>query len=99
MTRITAQVSASRHADYDIHLSIVDRPVCNHAHCVLCQDIGSVVEAEVYLPVEAGDGHLAKRHVECCCTCVFSAIDGEPHLAIDQVIQVEIYRGATLRAV
>jgi hypothetical protein len=85
------------HTDYSISLVIVDRRVCTYAHCTFCQNISSLVEAEVYLPIEAGDGHLIKKHVECCCRCVIPAIDDEPHLAIDQTIQVEVYRGATLR--
>lgn len=96
MTRYAAVLDAP-HADYLIKLSIVDRTVHNHAHCLVCQDIGSVVEAEVYLPIEAGDGHLSKKHVECCAGCVIPTIDNEPHLAADQIIQVEVYRGMTLR--
>jgi hypothetical protein len=96
MTRNTAVLIAP-HTDYLIKLSIVDRQIHNHAHCPICQDIGSVIEAEVYLPVEAGDGHLSKRHVECCAGCVIPVIDIEGYLAAGQTIEVEVYRGMTLR--
>jgi DUF1680 family protein len=95
MTRTTVLIAA--HANYSIRLSIVDRQVHNHAHCLICQDIGSVIEAEVYLPVEAGDGHLSKKHIDCCVGCVIPVIDSEPYVASDQTIEVEVYRGSTLR--
>lgn len=96
MTR-TAALFAPR-VDYLIKVSFVDLPVDNHQHCQFCQSLGSAVEAELYLPLEAGDGHLSKKHVECCCACVLPCIDREPHLAADQEIQVEVYRGCSLRA-
>lgn len=83
---------------YAIALEIVDRPVLSHQHCQLCQSLGSVIEVELYLPIEAGDGHLDHKHLECCCACVISAIDDEDRLASDQLIRVEVYRGCTLRA-
>lgn len=97
MTRTIAPITASVQYGYHIELTIVDRQICSHAHCTHCQRVSSVVEAEVYLPIEAGDGHLTKKHLECCCACVLPAIDGEPYVATDQTIVVEVYRGATLR--
>lgn len=97
MTRYAAAVLTPPHTDYALKLSIVDRTVHVHAHCPICQSLGSVIEAEVYLPIEAGDGHLAKKHVECCAGCVIPVIDNEPYLAGDQTIEVEVYRGMTLR--
>jgi len=97
MTRTAAQLLTARHTRYALKLDVVDLPVDNHQHCPICQSLGSVVEAEVYLPIEAGDGHLSKKHVECCCGCVLRTLDREPHLAIDQPITVEVYRGASFR--
>lgn len=96
MTRYPSVTLAAR-TEYKITLSIVDRPIHNSDHCPVCQDIGSVVEAAVYLPVECGDGHLDRKYVECCVGCVVPVIDNERYLASDQTIQVEVYRGMTLR--
>lgn len=98
MTHNAAQLLVAGHTRYALQLDVVDLPVDSHQHCPICQSLGSVVEAEVYLPLEAGDGHISKKHVECCCSCVLRTIDGEPHLAIDQPITVEVYRGASFRA-
>jgi hypothetical protein len=98
MTHDAASLLAAGRTRYALRLDVVDLPVDNHQHCPLCQSLGSVVEAEVYLPLEAGDGHISKKHVECCCRCIMCAIEREPNLAADQTITVEIYRGASFRA-
>jgi hypothetical protein len=97
MDHNAAQLLAAGHTRYALQLDVVDLSVDNHQHCPICQNLGSVVEAEVYLPLEAGDGHLSTKHVECCCSCVLATIDREPHLAVDQTITVEVYRGASFR--
>ena len=97
MTHTAAQLLSAGHTDYVIKMSLVDLPVDNHQHCPICQSLGSVVEAEVYLPIEVGDGHIDKKHIECCCRCVLPSLDREDHLAADMDIQVEVYRGASFR--
>lgn len=76
----------------DISLRVVPQVDDEHGHCVHCQGVDAVVQANAYVP--AG-GEVV--FLEACLACILPAIDAVPYLDTDTPIILEVSRDATAR--
>lgn len=76
----------------DIRMSVVAQVDDEYGHCVHCQGMDAVVQANAYVPA-AGEVVF----LEACMACILPAIDAVPYLDTDTPITLEVSRDATAR--